>query len=135
MSTLIFGFRGPYKYRMNNCRRTAKLFPTWGLSQKYCSGLKWLDVKVLQRNIMLWDIPWSKYSNVIPGMSVFIGHASRSPERNLIGLNVILIYLTLMINFNYSIPFSIIHNTSKWKEDFFFKRNHLCICSKLWLVN
>ena len=81
MSTLISGFRweGPYKYPMKNCRRTAKFFPTWGLSQRYCQGLKWLDVIVLQRNAMLWDIPCSKNSNVIPGISVFIGHASRHP--------------------------------------------------------
>jgi len=28
---------------------------------------------------MLWDIPNSANSNVIPGISVFIGHASRPP--------------------------------------------------------
>jgi hypothetical protein len=29
----------PYKYPMNNCQRTAKFFPTWGLVQRYCPGL------------------------------------------------------------------------------------------------
>jgi hypothetical protein len=69
-----------------------------------------LLVKVLQRNVMLWDILCSTYSNVIPGISVFIGHASKSPYRIQIqlnatkcGINIILIYLTLIINFNYSI--------------------------------
>jgi hypothetical protein len=31
--------------------------------------------KILQRNAILWDILYYKNSNVIPGMSVFIGHA------------------------------------------------------------
>ena len=35
---------GPSEYPMQNCRRTAKFFPTSGLSQRYCQGLKWLDV-------------------------------------------------------------------------------------------
>jgi len=30
--------------------------------------------------------------------------------------------------FNYSILFSICHNTTKWKE-LFFKRDYFCICS------
>jgi hypothetical protein len=48
---------------------------------------------------MLWDIPYSKNSNVILGNSVFIGHASRPPYRIKIqlnaakfGLKIILIY-------------------------------------------
>jgi hypothetical protein len=47
----------------------------------------------------LWDIPYSKNSNVIPGNSVFIGHASRTPRKIKIqliatkcGLTIILIY-------------------------------------------
>jgi hypothetical protein len=31
------------------------------------------------------------------------------------------VYLTSIINFNYSIPFSICHNTTKWKELFSLK--------------
>jgi hypothetical protein len=46
---------------------------------RYYQGLKRLDVKFLQQNAMLWDISYSKNSNVIPGISVCIGHASRPP--------------------------------------------------------
>ena len=38
ISTLIFGFGG-YKYSMKNCSRTANCFPTWGLNQRYYTGL------------------------------------------------------------------------------------------------
>jgi hypothetical protein len=44
------------------------------------------------------------------------------------------IYLTSIINFNYSIPFNICHNTTKRKELFSLKGTTF-ICSKLWLVN
>ena len=132
---------GSYEYPMKNCRRTAKFFPTWGLSQRYCQGLKWLDVIVLQRNAMLWDILCSKNSNVIPGISVFIGHASRPPKRIKIQLNatkcwlniiLIHVYLTLIINFNYSLPFSIIHNTTNWKELFSLKGTDWWIKLVVW---
>ena len=74
----IWNFLGePYKYPMKNSLRTAKFFLAWGLDQRYCLGLKWIDVKVLQRNAMLWDIPYTKNSNVIPGISVFTGHTWR----------------------------------------------------------
>jgi hypothetical protein len=37
ISTLIFElFGGSYKYPMTTCQRTAKFFPTWDLSQRYC---------------------------------------------------------------------------------------------------
>jgi hypothetical protein len=39
---LIYGFfsgGGPYKYPMKNCQRTEKFFLTWGLHQRYCTGL------------------------------------------------------------------------------------------------
>ena len=50
-------------------------------------------------------------------------------------LKIILIYLTSIINFNYSIPFSICHNTTKRKELFSLIGTTFVICSKLWLVN
>jgi hypothetical protein len=31
---------GPYKYYMQNCQRTVKFYPIWGLSQRNCSGLQ-----------------------------------------------------------------------------------------------
>jgi hypothetical protein len=37
------------------------------------------------------------------------------------GLKIIPIYLTSIINFNQSIPFSSFHNTTKWKELFSWK--------------
>jgi hypothetical protein len=43
-------------------------YSTWGLNQRYWPGLKRFDVKVLQWNAMLWDIPHSKHSNVIPSI-------------------------------------------------------------------
>jgi hypothetical protein len=43
--TLIFEFWvGPNKYPMNNCQRTEKFIPSWGLNQRYCPGRKSLDV-------------------------------------------------------------------------------------------
>jgi hypothetical protein len=129
ISTLIFGLGGGgYTYPMKNCRRTAKFVSTWGLNQRYCQGLKWLDVKVLQRNAMLWDIPCSKNSNVNSrNFSVYRSciktslKNSNTTKCNQFVLNMILIYLTLIINFKCSLPFSIIHNTTKWKELFSLK--------------
>ena len=37
------------------------------------------------------------------------------------GLKIILIYLTSIINSNYSIPLSSFHNTTKWNEFFSLK--------------
>jgi hypothetical protein len=55
---------------------------------------------------MLWDIPYSKNSNVIFGNSVFIDHTSRPPCRIKIqlnaakfGLKIILIKLYIDIQF------------------------------------
>jgi hypothetical protein len=45
ISTLIFGFFFGGR-PMKNCQRTAKFFLTWGLNQRYCPGLKWLDVSL-----------------------------------------------------------------------------------------
>ena len=41
----------------------------------------YLLLKILQWNAMLWDIPYSKNSNVITRNSVLIGHASRPSYR------------------------------------------------------
>jgi hypothetical protein len=37
---------------------------------------------------MLWDIPYSTNSNVIPGISIMMGHSRRPPQRIPIQLNV-----------------------------------------------
>jgi hypothetical protein len=100
ISTLIFDFcvwrGGLHKYPMQNMLRTAKFLSTWGLDQRYCPGLYLSYVPVwvstpqahsrvsninldIQWSTMLWDIPYSTNSNVIPGISVFMGHSSRPP--------------------------------------------------------
>ena len=73
-----FGFFGGALYISHKKLPTdGKVLSHLGFNSKVCPGLKWLDIKVLQRNAMLWDIPYSKNINVIPGISVFIGHTSR----------------------------------------------------------
>jgi hypothetical protein len=78
---------------------------------------------------MLWDIPYSTNSNVIPGISIMMGHSRRPPQRIPIQLNVtkfgfqiILIYLpaTTIV---YTFPFIFsLQNTTKRKELFPLKR-------------
>ena len=84
--------------------------------------------KVLQWNAKLWKTPTLKLARTSLGNSIFIGHVSNPPERYWnttkcikCGFRIILIYLSSIINFNYSIPFSICHNTTKWKELFSLK--------------
>ena len=76
---LDFFWREPYKYSMKIANGRKSSFPLGGLNQRFSPVLKWFDVKVLQGNVMLWDMPCSKNRNFIPGISVFIGHASRPP--------------------------------------------------------
>jgi hypothetical protein len=84
--------------------------------------------KVLQWNASLWKIPTLKIAPLSPRNSIFIVHASNPQYRYWnttksikFGLQITLIYLTSITNFNYSIPFSMFHNTTKWKERFPFK--------------
>ena len=100
-------------------RRTWFLYILW----KY-QGM----FKVLQWNARLWKTPTLKIARSSPGNSIFIGHASNPPYRYQntakyikFGLKIILIYLSSIINFDYSIPFSICHNTTKRKELFSIK--------------
>ena len=81
--------------------------------------------KILQWNARLWKTPTLKIALSSLRNSVFICHASFPPWRYLdttkfikFGLKIIFIYLTSIISFNYSIPFSIFHNTTKRKQLF-----------------
>jgi hypothetical protein len=54
----------------------SKVLAHLGFKSKVLPGyLTDMMFKILQRNAILWDILYYKNSNVIPGMSVFIGHA------------------------------------------------------------
>ena len=68
---------------------------------------------------------YSKNSSVITGkFNIYRSCIKSSIEvlkYNKFGLKIILIYLTSIINFNYFIPFSIFHNTTKRKELFSLK--------------
>ena len=95
-------------------KRTEFLYVLWKYQEIF---------KVLQWNARLWKTPTLKIAPSSPGNSLFIGHASNPPQRYWnttktikFGLTIIHIYLTSIINFNYSIPFSIFHNTTKRKE-------------------
>jgi hypothetical protein len=85
---------------------------------------------------MLWDVPYSTNSNVIPGISVLMGHSWRIPiQLNVtkFGFQIILAYLPATI-IVYTFPFfSSKYNNAK--GIFFFEKDYFCICSKLWLVN
>jgi hypothetical protein len=86
--------------------------------------------------------PWNKNTLKIapssPRNSLFIGHASNPPypyqnttKSIKFGLKIILIHLTSIINFNYSIPFSICHNFNMYVMHFTKKiKNWYCL--KTW---
>ena len=66
---------GPYKYYMQNCQRTVKFYPIWGLSQRNCSGLQLTLVPG-------WDSaphPLSRVSNVNFVILIFLGRAMNIP--------------------------------------------------------
>ena len=85
ISTLIFEKKIMegclYKYSMKNILRTAKFLPTWGFNQRYCRVFNWCKC--------LGGFPHLKptggrqisatNNNVIPGISVLMGHSWRSP--------------------------------------------------------
>ena len=80
---------------------------------------------------MSFDILYTKNSNVIPGITVFIDHASRPPYRIKIQLNAIkcwlkinLIYCPTTTNFIFAITFK--KKINKAKGTFFFKRYYFC---------
>jgi hypothetical protein len=74
---------------------------------------------ILSPNLVAFNCIWILYGGLdawpihteIPGMTLLAFTLAK----------IIIIYWTLIINFNYSIPFSIIHNTTKWKEIFSLK--------------
>ena len=87
--------------------------------------------KVLQWNARLWKTPTLKNRSVIPvkfniyrsciKSSIEVLKYICTTKSNKFGLKIILIYLTSIIDFNYSIPFSICHNTTKQKKLFSLK--------------
>jgi hypothetical protein len=87
---------------------------------KPSAGCQISTLIVLQQNAMLWDIPCSKNRNVIPEISVFIGHASRPPKRIKIQLNATKCWL------------NIIHRTLEKYSNTFYKNkqniNPACAC-------
>jgi hypothetical protein len=71
---------------------------------------------------------YSKNSSIIPGKFNIYRSCIKSSIEVLksikFGLKIIHIYLTSIINFNYSIPFSIFYNTTKRKEIMLFAINY-----------
>jgi hypothetical protein len=84
------------------------------------------DAESLAVKCQAMENTYSKNSSIIPGKFNIYRSCIKSSIEVLksikFGLKIIHIYLTSIINFNYSIPFSIFYNTTKRKEIVSLKR-------------
>ena len=114
----LFKPTSPFYLKFNISKTIYFLKRTWFL---YVLS-KYQDMfKISQWNTKLRKTHTLKIARSPPRNLVFIGHASIPPYRHYnttksikFWLKIIPIYLPSIINFNYSIPFSIFHNTTKW---------------------
>ena len=51
------------------------------------------------------------------------------------GFKIIIIYWPSITNLSYAITFNIVQNTTKRKENVFFKKNHLYVLSNDWWIS
>ena len=91
--------------------------------------------KILQWNARLRKTPTLKIARSSP-QKFSIYRYWNTTKSIKCGLKIIPIYLTSMINFNYSIPFSSFHNTTKWKELFSLKgTTYIYVLSSNWWIS